>query len=81
MQVFVLLIFVLVIVVIALAIYVTRLRRAIRESDNPLLALTRRQRAEHAIKLLEHEQGEREVELQNRWNEAITGKAPYRQDR
>lgn len=45
MRVLVLLVVVLLVALVALVIYTARLRRTIRESDNPLLALPRKQRA------------------------------------
>lgn len=73
MRVLVLLIVVLVVACVALAIYAAHLRRTIRESDNPLLALPRKQRAKHALELLEYERNRRSLSHQQDLDNVIFG--------
>lgn len=80
MRVLALLIVVLVITVIALALYAMRLRRTIRESENPLLSLTRKQRAMYAHEELEHIRNMRNLDWQDKLEKKIMTPLPFRKD-
>jgi len=62
MRILIPLILLLVLTIACLWVYVVMLRRKIRESENPLLALTRKQRREYALAQLEQEREQRVLE-------------------
>lgn len=78
MRVLIPLILVLVIAVVVLTIYAIHLRRQIKESDNPLLALTRKQRRAVALDQINQDANERNLDWQNRLDQTIYGNTDRR---
>ena len=76
MRVLILLIVLLLVACVILALYAIRLRRIIKESNNPLLALTRKQRAAFALRELNREHGAKDLKFQDYLNQTIFGTPP-----
>lgn len=76
----ILLLFLLVLIIVVLSVYIMRLKRKIRESDNPALALTRKERAKYARAELNRIERMQDLVWQDRLDEYILRPLPYRKD-